>query len=264
MSRAEPRPRGRRAAAVPEGPPRLGESARLAAFDFYYHSIRLVAANVVWGIAFTTVFGLAIGGLPLIAVLAAPLLAIPWVGVARLAALIVRGEDVNLSDAFEAYRDYLAPALVAGVATVAAGLVFVTNVALGLRSGGVMGWSLATLAAWGIAGTWTFALCLWPILVDPRRSAQPASSKARLAALLVVAFPGRLAVLATVAAVLAAASTVAAAAILTVSVAYVALLSGRYVLPAADRLEARFAAAGRDASSRAAAVGTLPEDAAGS
>jgi hypothetical protein len=218
--------------------PRLSAAMRAAAVDFYYHSLRLVLANVVWGVAFFVVLAVWAGVGP-VALLFAPLLAIPWVGVVRLAALIARGDEVVLSDAFGAYRRWLVPALAAGFGFVLGGFVLLTNLAVGLHFGGVPGWSFATLSAWGLVIAWLVALSFWPLLVDPRRDDLGAFAKLRLAALLVVAFPLRLAGLGVVAAVVSVVSTVAIAAIVTISVAYVALVSARYVLPAADRLERR-------------------------
>ena len=218
--------------------PRLGGALRAAAVDFYFHSIRLVTANVIWGAGFMGLFALWVVGTPLI-LLAAPLLAIPWSGIVRLAALISRGEDVVLSDAFEAYRRYLVPSVVAGFAVTLATFVFVTNVAVGVSLGGPPGWAFATLAGWGVVITWLVALCFWPLLVDPRRVDLRAIDKARLAGLLVLAFPLRIGAVGLVVALIAAVSIVAIAAIATVSAAYAALVTCRYVLPAADRLEGR-------------------------
>jgi len=211
---------------------------RGAAIDFYYHSLRLVLANGVWGGAFFVVLGIWASVGP-VALLLAPLLAIPWVGVVRLGALIARGDDVVLSDAFGAYVRWLVPALVAGVGFVLAAFVLLTNLAIGLHFGGVAGWSFATLSAWGLVVTWLVALSFWPLLADPRRDDLSALAKLRLAAILVIAFPLRLAALGIVAAVIAALSTVAIVAILTIAVAYLAIVSCRYVLPAADRVEHR-------------------------
>jgi uncharacterized membrane protein YesL len=214
---------------------------RAAAVDFYYHSLRLVLANVVWGAAFFVVLGVWASVGP-VALLLAPLLAIPWVGVVRLAALIARGDDAVLSDAFGAYRRWLVPALVAGLGFVLAGFVLLTNLAVGLHLGGVPGWAFATLSGWGLVVTWLVSLSFWPLLVDPRRDDLNGWAKARLAAVLVVAFPFRLGVLGAVIAVIAVASTAAIAAIVTIAVAYLAVVSCRYVLPAADRLERRLVA----------------------
>ena len=71
-------------------------------------------------------------------------------------------------------------------------------------------------------------------------------ARLRLAALLAFAHPVRLGALALVLLVILAASTVVFAALVTVSVALCAFIACRYVLPAADRLEARLA--GRDAN----------------
>jgi uncharacterized membrane protein YesL len=211
---------------------------RAAAVDFYYHSLRLVVANVVWGVAFFVILGIWLSVGP-IALLLAPLLAIPWVGVVRLAALIARADDVVLSDAFGAYRRWLVPALVGGFSFVLAAFALVTNLAVGLQFGGIPGWSFATLSGWGLVMAWLVALSFWPLLVDPRRDDLSALRKLRLAAILAIAYPLRVAALGFVAAVISVVSTVAIAAIVTISVAYVALVSCRFVLPAADRLEGR-------------------------
>jgi hypothetical protein len=68
---------------------------------------------------------------------------------------------------------------------------------------------------------------------------EPARERLRLAALLVLAHPVRVVGLGLVLAALIVISVVAVVALLTVSVAFAALVATRYVLPAADRLEAR-------------------------
>ena len=65
--------------------------------------------------------------------------------------------------------------------------------------------------------------------------------RVRLAGLLVLAHPGRMGALSALLVVVLAVSTVIVAAVLTVSVGFAALVACRYVLPAADRLEARLA-----------------------
>src|SRR5438045_6860697 len=136
--------------------PRLAAAMRAAAIDFYYHSFRLVLVNVVWGVGFFLVLAVWAGVGP-VALLLAPLLAIPWVGVVRMAALIARGDDVVLSDAFGAYRRCLVPALAAGFGFVLATFVLITNLAVGLHFGGVAGWSFATLSASGLVIDWLVA-----------------------------------------------------------------------------------------------------------
>jgi hypothetical protein len=217
--------------------PGLWQALRAATVDFYYHSIRLVVANLVWGAAFFVVWSLTVSGAPVLAVVLAPLLAVPWVGVVRLAALIVRGDDVVLSDAFGAYRRYLVAALAVGAATTLVVVVLGSNLAAGLGSGGPLGWVFATLAGWGFAIGVAVSLALWPLLVDPRRAGRPLIATARLAALVVLAYPLRMGGLALVVIGVAVAATIAAAAIATIALAWIALAACRIVLPLADRLE---------------------------
>ena len=224
--------------------PTLSGAARQALGDFFFNSWRLVAANVAWGVGVVAI-GLIALTVPLLGLVLAPLLAIPTVGVYRLAALVARGEPASFWDAVEAWRAYAVPALAAGMGATVTAAVLGVNVVGGLLSGSALGWALATLAAWGLAVAWLVALAFWPLLTDPRRDGarqlaglRPAL---RLAGLLVLAHPVRLAVLGLLALGILVASSVAFAALVTVSVAYVALLSSRYLLPAADRLEARLA-----------------------
>ncbi len=220
--------------------PRMGGALRAAASDFYFNSWRLVPANALWGAAFVGLLVVSAASLPVLGIMLTPLLALPFVGVVRLAALITRGEPVSFWDSVRAWRTYVWPALVAGAAFGAAWLVLVTNMIVGLTGNGPAAWGLGTLAAWGILASWTFALVFWPLLVDPGRAGAGRLDIARLAALLVLAFPLRLGAMALIAAAAMLASTVLFAALLTVSVAFVALFACRYVLPAADRFEARW------------------------
>jgi hypothetical protein len=84
---------------------------------------------------------------------------------------------------------------------------------------------------------WVLAVPFWPILVDPERDDTPALARARLAALVVVAAPGRLAWLAFLLLLLLLVSTVAFVAVLTIAPAYASLVAARYTLPLSDRLE---------------------------
>jgi hypothetical protein len=211
---------------------------KAAAVDFYFNSWRLVPANLLWA---AIVIGLILIWLtwPLLAIVLAPLLGLPTVGIFRLAALIARSEFVSFGDGLVAWRQYLLPALLMGSLLLLSGAAFGLNVVVGMTSGSPLGWAFATLAAWGLVAICLFALTSWPLLVDPRREADALIDRLRLAGLLVIAFPVRLGALALVGAGILVLSTVLFAALLTISVAYVALVACRYVLPAADRLEGR-------------------------
>jgi len=230
VSRAEPLPVTRGVG--------LRSALREAAFDFYYQSIRLVPANVLWGIALLVVLAIMISSGPIATFVVAPLLAIPYVGVVRIAVLAARGRDVVLSDVLRAYRQFALPALVLGVSTTMVMAVLASNVVLGAGAGNPVGWAFATLAASGLLALWTVGFPLWVLLVDPEREDRPLQERMRLAVLLVLAAPVRLGALALVLTMILAASTVAFAALLTISVAYVGLVTARYILPLADRLEA--------------------------
>jgi hypothetical protein len=199
--------------------------------------MRLVAANLVWGFALALIVLIGLVS-PLASVALLPLLALPTAAVFRLAARIVRGEPGTvLNDIAWPYRHAPTRWLVVGVAVVAATLVLGTNVLFGLGGGEPAGWGVATLAAWGLIVLWCGALVAWPLLVDPSRSPAPLTERLRLAGALLLAHPVRFGGLALAMAVVVAVSVVLTAAILTISVAFVAVVACRSVYPAADRLE---------------------------
>jgi hypothetical protein len=242
-SRAEPAaPAGiaaRADLAVPSLPS-LGGAIRLAVQDFYYHSWRLLPANVIWSASVLVIA--ALGILTPLAIALVPVLALPTAGVFRVTTRIVRGESVSLWDAVDAWRTGVGATLAVGVGLVASVVVLGSNVVTGLTSDSPFGWALATLAAWGLLVAWLYAWTAWPILVDPARVGQPAAERARLAGLLLLARPVRIGVLGLALAVFLLISAVAVVALATVSVAVAALVASRFVLPAADRLEAALSA----------------------
>jgi hypothetical protein len=224
--------------------PSLAGALRAGASDLFFNSWRavpvnlvagavLIGADVVWANA-----GIVAGAA--VSVLAAP----PLAGLFRLGGQATRGLDVNLSDAIDPMRETPAAVLLAGVAFATATLILSTNVVTGLLVGGILPWMVSTAAAWGLLATLVLGFAYWPLAVDPARAGMRPLARARLAALLAFAHPVRLGALSLVLAVILAASTVVFAALLTVSIALCAFIACRYVLPAADRLEAQLQPSG--------------------
>jgi hypothetical protein len=171
--------------------------------------------------------------------LLAPLLALPTAGIYRIAALIVRDDAVSVRDGFGAWVAFGGRALILATLSLGAAFVFATNVVTGLDARNVVGWSLATFAAWGLAATGVLTAIAWPLLVDPTRSGWGLRDVLRLAVLLALAHPMRFGALGLLLVALIAVSTFAIVAVLTISIGLAALISCRYVLPAADRLASR-------------------------
>lgn len=224
--------------------PTLRGALRTAISDFYFNSWRLVPANLVWGLSLGLLYLVALVFWPA-ALLLAPLLAFPTLGIFRIATLIVRGESVSFWDGIRACRHYFVPTLAAGVLIEVAGLVFIVNLVSGITGGDLIGLAFATMAGWGLIVGWLMLLCYWPLLTDPRREGYGLRGAFRSAGYLVVAHPVRLGALGLLLGLFFLVSAVAFAALVSVSIAYGALVACRYVLPAADRLEARLAAAGK-------------------
>ena len=204
--------------------------------DLYYNSVRLVGLNLAWGLGIAMVY-LASLATPLGALLLAVLLALPTVGLFRVAALIVRHEPAALSDGFGAWRLFLRPALVGGAVLLLLAIVLLIDLSGGLDSGDMVGVAFATMACWGLVIVGTLACCWWPLLVDPAYPGRSGRASLRLAGYLLIAHPLRMASLALLVATILLISTVLLAAIVTVSLAFCALIACHYVLPAADRLE---------------------------
>jgi hypothetical protein len=219
--------------------PGVRTALRTAAIDLYYHSIRLVPANLAWaGVAMAGLFA-ASWGAPVVALVALPCLALPLVGIGRLAGHIARRQEVVLTDAVTAARSLAVPALVAGGIMVGAVAVLGTNLVAGLGRGDLIGVALATLAGWGLVALWLAAFPFWVLLADPARADWPPLDVARLAVVLLLERPGRMVGLGVALAAILAVGTVLVAALLTVAVAYAALATAHVVLPVADRSVAR-------------------------
>jgi hypothetical protein len=219
-------------------PPRLLGALRAAASDFLAHSWRLVVANLAWGTGLVMLVG-ATAVTPL-AWFLTPLLALPTVGIYRIAALIVRDEPVSIRDGFAAWFRFGARALVVGGLLSGSAAVLATNLVSGLEARGVLGWSLATFAGWGLVTVGVLAAVVWPLLVDPWRADLGLRAVLRLAALLALAYPLRFGALAVLLLGVLALSTLAVVAVFSVAIGFAALLASRYVLPASDRFAARF------------------------
>ena len=99
----------------------------------------------------------------------------------------------------------------------------------------------ATLAGWGAVALLIYAAVVWPLLADPARATEPARERARLAGYVVLAAPFRMFALTVVVVLVTVVSTIAFAALVTISVAFVALVGCHMVLPDADRLVAHLA-----------------------
>jgi hypothetical protein len=215
----------------------LAGGLRQALTDFYFNSWRLAPANLVWGAGFILVI---LAGPPsVVGMIMLVLLTIPLAGLHRMAALIARGEAAAFGDFVGGMRRYAGPALVVGAGAAILATVFTTNMVLGLQAAGPAGWFLSAMALWGNVGLAMLLVVFWPVLVDPRREGLGLRRRLALAGLVVIGRPGRVAALTIVVAAILIVSTVLFVAILLVSVAYVALVSARYVLPMLDALEAR-------------------------
>jgi hypothetical protein len=228
--------------------PAIGSAFRAALGDFYVNSLRLVAANLLWGAMLIGVWLAFLIAPP--GVLFLPLLAFPTASIFQIAVHVVRGGPVSLRDGLRVWRTDPGPILGLGIVLVSCLAVFFVNIVSGVLGGGVIGWVVATGAAWGAAVAWLVSWTAWPLLLDPARADRPVRDRLRTAVLLVVAYPIRVGALGAVLAVILLASTIALIALMTISVAFAALVATRYVLPAADRLEERNSAVLTDLSAR--------------
>lgn len=219
---------------VPPTPP-MGGVVRAAIGDFYFNSWRLVPANLLWAVTFVVLAVAAAAWPPALVLL--PLLALPTAGIARMAALAARGDAVGFADFGDGIARRWRQALVAGAAGLVLLIVFGTNLVLGLQLGGPAGWLFGILAGYAALGTAMVLVAFWPILADPRRDGWSLGRRLRLALLVTLARPGRLAGLTLFLVLLLAISTALFAVLVTAGIAFAILVATRYVLPIADALE---------------------------
>lgn len=218
----------------------LRAALRMAMTDLYFNSWRLAPANLVWGAIL--ILALVAGPLSLLGVALLVALAVPTAGLHRMGALIARGEPASFSDFLGAMRHYAVRAIAVTVGATILAFVLTTNVLVGLAAGNPVGWIISALALWGLVALAMLLVAFWPVLVDPRRESLGLRGRLALAGLAVIGRPGRLVALAAVVAAILLVSTILFAALVMVSVAYVSLVSARYVLPIVDQLEEQLAA----------------------
>jgi uncharacterized membrane protein YesL len=222
---------------VPDAPT-IGWALRTALIDFYFNSLRLVPANLLWGAGLVLCLWLLLTS-PLLAIPALVLLALPTAGIFHIATMIARDQPVALSDAIDAWRLHWKRAFALAALIIPIAAVLLVNTVLGVASLQLVGWGFATLAVWGLVLLASAALAIWPLAMDPLRLQLSLRELLSLAGAVVFASPARYAALVLVVAVLLTISTIAFAALISVSISYVALVMARYVLPTADRLEGR-------------------------
>jgi uncharacterized membrane protein YesL len=221
----------------------LGGALRASMHDFYFNSWRLAPANLLWGaVLILAVIASPTSPIGLVLLVA---LAVPTVGIYRMSALIARGEPAGFSDFLQGMRHLGPAAALLGLGAAALAYVFTTNVFVGLGADNPLGWLISALALWGLVGLAMLLVAAWPLLVDPDREDIGIRSRLTLAGLVVIGRPLRVLALTLVVAVVLTVSTVLFALLAMVSVAYIALVSCRYVLPLADELEARLPEARR-------------------
>jgi uncharacterized membrane protein YesL len=218
----------------------LAGALRQALTDFYFNSWRLAPANLVWGVGLIAL--LIAGPVSVVGAVILALLAIPLVGLHRMAALVARDEPAGFSDFLAGMRRYGVPALAMGAASVFLAFVLTTNIVVGIQLGGPVGWFVSAMALYGDVALAMLLVAFWPLLVDPKRQALSLRGRLAMAAYVVIGRPLRMLALTFVVGLVLAISTVLFAALVMVSVAYVSLVSSRYVLPLADEVEQQLAA----------------------
>jgi len=211
---------------------------REAASDLYYHSLRLVAGNLLWGVVLLASLWFGMVAPPLVLLGGVALVPIS-IGLMRMVTSVVREGHTVMSDFGAAFRPRAWRHVALGFGQLMLLLVAAGDLLIGVQLGGMLGTFLAVSAIYMLFAVWVLGLTCWPVLLDPLRSDEPISHNLRLGVALALARSGRLSGLALLLGAVLAGSTVLAALLLTVAVAFAFLVAARYVLPAADRLEGR-------------------------
>jgi hypothetical protein len=207
---------------------------RQAASDLYYNFASFIPANLIFGVGLIVVIGAAasspLGWLVIVGLV--PLTA----GCMRLATTLVRDGHTDLGD-FAGMVRRPWQVLAVGGAQLGIALVLVVDLLIGASLESPVGGVLVVSALYGLGILWIYAVVAWPIVLDPLRSDQPLGDRLRLAAMVLVGNPLRMAGLAMIIGLFLMAATVLVAAIVTFALALACLVAARFVLPAADRLE---------------------------
>ena len=154
--------------------------------------------NVVWGVLLMLALGLVVSRYPLGALALVVVTAIPLAGLARLAGRATRGLDVNLSDGWEPIRTRPRAVMIAGAGFMVATVILTLNLLAGFALGNAVGGAFATAAGWGLVTAVSLGFAFWTLLTDPKRDTASGREIARLAALLVLAYPFRIGALAVI------------------------------------------------------------------
>jgi hypothetical protein len=209
---------------------------REALSDFFYNSWRFLGANLLLGTLMVLVILAAVASpVALLAVLAlVPVAA----GMMRMATRLIRDGHTDFSDFTEVVRrPWRILALGALQLVVTAVLVADMSIAAAWQSW--PGTFLVVSAGYGLLVLWAFALVAWPLLLDPERESDGVRKRLRLAFVVLLAYPMRIALFALLIGALLVFATVAIAPIITFAIGLAWLAIARYVLPIADRVEGR-------------------------
>ena len=209
---------------------------REALSDFFYNSWRFLGANLLLGTLMVLVILAAVASpVALLAVLAlVPVAA----GMMRMATRLIRDGHTDFSDFTEVVRrPWRILALGALQLVVTAVLVADMSIAAAWQSW--PGTFLVVSAGYGLLVLWAFALVAWPLLLDPERESDGVRKRLRLAFVVLLAYPMRIALFALLIGALLVFATLAIAPIITFAIGLAWLAIARYVLPIADRVEGR-------------------------
>jgi uncharacterized membrane protein YesL len=218
--------------------PTLGGAVRAAASDFYYNSVRLIPANLLWGAGFLAVLFVYVY-FDVLALLPALVLIPLTAGLMAMATVLVREKRLFFSDFVEGIRRDFWRNLGLGALQLAALVVLGADLLIGLQIPNLVGIFLAVSAGYALIIFWAYVLVAWPLLLDPVRRGEPATRQLRLGALLLLAHPFRVGAMALVILVFLAVATITVAGVAMFALALTLLVAAHYVLPAADRIEGR-------------------------
>jgi hypothetical protein len=191
---------------------------------------------------------LAFGGALLLVALAAQIslvgnllaipLAVPAAGVMRLATAAIRRGTPHFADLLEPYRR---PGRVLGVAAAQVVMIalLLVDIALFGGSGGLAGSVLSMIALYALLVIAVLSVVAWPLLLDPEHDDWSVRATLRLAVVLLLARPLRIALLALVVGAIVVLSILVVVPILAFGLALAWLTAAHAVLPAADALEGR-------------------------
>jgi hypothetical protein len=216
-------------------PPTLASAVRRGARAFADEPVTFLAVNLVLA-GLAACFSVVVVVVP-VAIVAAPLLALPVAACLRLALAALDDEVPTWRVAVAELGRRAGPKLLVASVQLIVTVLGAGNLVVATSMGGIFGVASALVAIYGVVAVSVVAIALWPILADPKRDL-PLGTMIRLAFAVVLSRPLQIAGLFALI-VIGMVASIQLIAPAVVVPAFLLLVTAALVSPAVERLRSR-------------------------